>query len=124
MKRVTGYRNLSVKHKLHLIIMATVAVALIASCAAILTYVHFEFLDDSRHGLATLAVVYGTNATAALTFGDEKAAGELLISLGTQREIVSAVLYSADGVAVARYSRRDAVNSAPHKIVDFGTIYL
>jgi hypothetical protein len=102
---------LSVKHKLQLIIMATVSVALLASCGAILTYVEFELRDDSQHDLSTLAVVYGANATAALTLGDQRAAGELLASLATQREIALAVIYSANGVAIAHYHRSDAVNS-------------
>jgi len=121
MTLITAYRNLSVKYKLQLIIMATVSVALLASCGAILTYAYFELPDDSRHDLTTLAVVYGANATAALTFGDHHAAGELLASLSTQRQIVSAVMYSADAVAVAHYRRSDAVNSIIPQIRADGT---
>ena len=91
MTLITRYRNLAVKRKLQVIIMATVFVALLASCGAILTYIQFELRDDSQHDLTTLAVVYGANATAALTFGDHQAAAELLASLATQREIVSAL---------------------------------
>jgi signal transduction histidine kinase/CheY-like chemotaxis protein len=116
MTLITKYRNLSVKHKLQLIIMATVAVALLVSCGAILTYGYVELRDDSQHDLATLAVVYGANATAALTFGDRHAADELLASLATQREIVSAVIYSANGVALAHYRRGAAANSMVPRI--------
>jgi two-component system, sensor histidine kinase and response regulator len=116
MTLITRYRNLSVRHKLHLIIMATVSAALLVSCGAILTYVHFELLNDSRHDLANLAVVYGSNATAALTFGDQKAASELLGSLATQPEIVAAAIYSNDGVALAHYHRSDAVNSVVPRV--------
>ena len=105
MTLLAKYRNLPVKHKLHLIIMATVSVALIISCGAILTYSRFDLRNDSRHDLATLAIVYATNATAALTFGDQNGARELLSSLSTQPEIVSAVIYSANGAAIAQYRR-------------------
>ena len=111
MTLITRYRNLAVKRKLQVIIMATVFVALLASCGAILTYIQFELRDVSQHDLTTLAVVYGANATAALTFDDHQAAAELLASLATQREIVSAVIYSANGAAVAHYRRSGAVNS-------------
>jgi two-component system sensor histidine kinase/response regulator len=116
MTLITRYRNLAVKRKLQVIIMATVFVALLASCGAILTYIQFELRDDSQHDLTTLAVVYGANATAALTFGDHQAAAELLASLATQREIISAVIYSANGDAVAQYRRSDAVNSTIPRI--------
>ena len=55
MMLITKYRNLSVKHKLQLIIMATVSVALLASCGAILTYVEFELRDDSQRLPVTAA---------------------------------------------------------------------
>ena len=39
------YRHLSIKHKLQLIIMATVAIALVLACGAVLTYGSFFFRE-------------------------------------------------------------------------------
>ena len=72
---VAKYRSLPVRHKLLLIIMATVSAALTVSCGAVLTYVHFILRDEMRNDLTILADIYGSNSTAALTFGDGRAAG-------------------------------------------------
>ncbi len=105
MTLIARYRNLPVRYKLRLIIMATVSAALTVSGGAVLSYVHFMFRDAMRHDLATLAEIYGSNCTAALTFDDPKAAGELLSGLSAKRAIVSAVLYTADGTPFADYRR-------------------
>jgi two-component system, sensor histidine kinase and response regulator len=102
---VTKYRNLPVKNKLLLIIMATVSAALTLSGAAVLDYVRFVLRGAMRDDLTILAEMYGSNSTAALTFGDQEAAGELLSGFRAKRSIVYAVLYSEDRRAFATYAR-------------------
>jgi signal transduction histidine kinase/CheY-like chemotaxis protein len=99
------YRHLSIKHKLELIIMATVAIALVLACGAVLTYGSFFLRESMRNDLGVLAEIFGSNSTAALSFGDHKAAEELLSGLKAKRPIVSAVLYGSDGHVFAVYRR-------------------
>jgi len=99
------YRHLSIKHKLQLIIMATVAIALLLACGAVLLYGSFFFRESMRNDLGILAEIFGSNSTAALSFGDRKAAEELLSGLKAKRPIVAAFLYGADGQVFAAYRR-------------------
>jgi len=108
MTPLARYRRLPVKHKLQLVIMATVCAALLVSCAAVLTYVRFVLRDSMQNDLAILAQIYGSNSTAALTFGDASAAEELLSGFREKRSIVSAVLYSENGTSFASYRRSRA----------------
>ena len=105
MIELTPFRNLAIKHKLTLIIMFTVLAALIPASVAVLTYVQRALRADMRADLEVLGDMMGSNSTAALTFGDHRAAAELLAGLRTQRHIVAAVLYSADGEPFAVYRR-------------------
>jgi two-component system sensor histidine kinase/response regulator len=106
------YRNLPIKHKLRGIIMMSAGVSLVLACSLVLTYAQFFFRDSLRDDVEVLAGVLASNSTAALSFGDEKAAAELLSGLKEKRSVVSAFLYSADGNVLAAYHRRQA-ESAP-----------
>jgi two-component system, sensor histidine kinase and response regulator len=107
------YRNLTIKHKLQWIIMATVGVALLFAGVAILAYDRLVFRDAMRNDLEILAEIFGSNNTAALSFGDRRAAAELLTGLRAKRSIVSALIYSADGKVFAAYRRdREPTESA------------
>jgi two-component system sensor histidine kinase/response regulator len=59
-----------------------------------------------------LAEITGDNSTAALSFGDGKAAEELLSGLRAKRSILTATIYSADGKVFAGY-RRDQGAAPP-----------
>jgi two-component system, sensor histidine kinase and response regulator len=108
-------RDLRVKTKLQLIVLATLCAALIPACAAILSYDWVSSRQQARDELGILAAVVSDNSTAALSFSDDRAAGELLASLSAEPEIVSAFLYSEDGAPVASYQRdtRGAAALAP-----------
>ncbi len=106
------YRDLPIRHKLRLIVMATVGAALIVACGAVLVYDYYTLRDSLRRDLGVLAEMTGDNSTAALSFGDGKTARELLSGLREKRSIVTAAIYSADGQVFASY-RRDAVSAAP-----------
>ena len=100
-----GYRNLPIRQKLRLIIMATVATALILACAAFLAYDQIALRNSLLASTGVTAEMIGSNSTGALSFGDQKAAAELLSTLRAQRSMVAAALYSADGRLLAFYHR-------------------
>ena len=83
MSLAARYRDLPIRHKLRLIVMATVAIAGAAACAAILVYQYYTLRDSLRRDLSVLAEIIADNSTAALSFGDRKTAEELLSALLT-----------------------------------------
>jgi signal transduction histidine kinase/DNA-binding NarL/FixJ family response regulator len=97
--------SLSIKQKLRLIIMVTVGAALLLACTAVLGYDYMAFRDSIRNHLAVLAEIFGSNSTAALSFGDRSATEEILAGLKAERGIVAACIYSSDGKPFAIYRR-------------------
>jgi len=106
------YRNLAIKHKLRLIILFAVVAALIPASIAVVTYDQIAARGDMRSDLEVLAEIVGSNSTAAVTFGDRRAAEELLSGLKAKKHIVMAVIYSEGGKPFVSY-RRDANSRAP-----------
>jgi signal transduction histidine kinase/CheY-like chemotaxis protein len=113
----TRYRNLPIKHKLRLVVMATVAAALLVACAAVFAYDQVTARHSMRNDLDVLAEIFSANSTAALTFADRPAAEELLSTLKAKRHVISAFLYTADGALFAKYLRAGTPQSevAPPK---------
>lgn len=113
MKVTAAYRNLPIKHKLQLIIMATVGMALVLACGAVVVSDQWAQRISLRNDAGVLAEIFGSNSTAALVFGDRRTAKELLSGLKAKRPIVRAFLYSADGHVFAAYHRAgDAAHSS------------
>jgi len=108
------YRDLSISHKLRLVIMFTVSAALILACTAVLVYDWLAARDSMRNDLMVEAAMFSTNSTAALSFKDLAAENELLSTLEAKRQIVSAVIYTADGKPFASYRRaNEPIQSVP-----------
>jgi signal transduction histidine kinase/CheY-like chemotaxis protein len=103
MRAANTYRNLPVRHKLRLVIMGTVTVALLCACAAVLAYDRVAARNSMRNDLDVLAEMLGANSTAALSFDDAQAAAEILSTLRAKRHIVSAVVFTAGGRPLAGY---------------------
>ena len=108
MSLAVRYRNLPIKHKLRLVIMATVSCALMLACAAVVVYDQIAARESMRNDLDVLAEIFSANSTAALSFNDRPAAEELLSTLRAKQHITSAFLYRADGTAFASYHRPGA----------------
>ena len=104
------YRDLSIAHKLRLVIMLTVSAALILACTAVLIYDRLAARDSMRNDLMVEAAIFSTNSTAALSFKDLAAENELLSTLEAKRQISSAVVFTADGKPFASYRRADEPN--------------
>jgi signal transduction histidine kinase/DNA-binding response OmpR family regulator len=109
MSIATRYRNLSIKHKLRLLIMATVGCALMVACAALLVYDQIAARESMRNDLDVLAEIFSANSTAALSFNDRPTAEEILSTLQAKRHITSAILYQPDATVFASYYRQGAL---------------
>ncbi len=109
------FRRFSILRKMQLITIVVVAAALILSCAAFVSYDLVMFRSSLRRDLETLAEIVDSNSTAALGFGDQNAAAELLSTLRAKPHITTALLYSTDGKLFAGYYRTGTprVSSAP-----------
>jgi signal transduction histidine kinase/CheY-like chemotaxis protein len=107
-----SYRNLSIKHKLRLLILATVATALLLASGAILFYDQLSTRDAMLRDLSMRGSILASSSTAALSFGDQKAAGELLSSLSNQAHVIKVLLYTSDHKLFAAY-RRDRQSGNP-----------
>src|SRR5262249_30327287 len=105
--RLLTFRDVSIKHKLTLIIMLTSSVALLLAGIAFGTYELIMFRRAMTSHLLTLAEMIGANSTAALAFNDQSAARETLTALSAEPHIVSATIYTRDGRAFAKYFRAD-----------------
>ena len=110
------YRNLSLKHKLRLVIMVTVSAALLVACTAVVFYDRIQARASMRNDLSILAQMIAANSTAALSFNDESVGEEVLNTLNVKQALVAAHLYSTDGILFASYqsaANREANAPAP-----------
>ena len=99
-------RNLSIRHKLTLILML---VSMISLALASVGFVLNE-RQTSKKNLAFIlsaeASIVGSSVTAALTFGDEAAANEILASLAAQEHIQAGHIFDARSEKIfARFYR-------------------
>ena len=105
------FGTLSIRRKLTLVIALTSTVALLLASTGFVTYEVIGFRSAVARETATMAEVIGANSTAALTFGDQGVAGEVLAALRAERRILMACTYDARGRIFARYLR-DAWSSS------------
>lgn len=110
-----GFRNLSIRAKLILLMMGISGAVLFLAVVSLLVIEFFAEREEVEAEIASLAKIIGTNSRAALVFGDEAAARELLDALQLNSEIVGAWLQNNDGEVLAHYSRtgRKSVHFSP-----------
>src|ERR1700744_5093143 len=90
---VFRFRDISIKRKLTVIIMIASTVALLLVSAGFVSYELVTFRQTMESDLSTLAQIIGNQSTAALTYGDQGAAKEILNALVVKKHIVAAALY-------------------------------
>jgi signal transduction histidine kinase/CheY-like chemotaxis protein len=106
-------RRLSLARKLTAIGIFTSATSLVTAAAVLVVYDRASSRDRLLHDTTSLADVVGNNSTAALTFGDAKAAVETLRVVAVNGHIVSAAILSIDGRVFAHYERPGAMPAPP-----------
>jgi two-component system, sensor histidine kinase and response regulator len=98
-------RDISIRWKLTLLIMATSGIALLLACAAVFTYELVAYRQTMTNDVATLAEIIGSNSCAAIVFSDDRAAEETLNALSVEQHVVVACIYGRDGSVLAKYQR-------------------
>jgi two-component system cell cycle sensor histidine kinase/response regulator CckA len=110
MKHIADF---SIRGKLTFIVMTTTCAAL---CLAMVAMGFFDAVAGRaqlRRDAVTNARIIANNSTAALSFGDEKAAAETLDALAVDTRLGAAVLYDAEGKQIALYRRPNWEISPP-----------
>jgi signal transduction histidine kinase len=102
------FRNMPIKLKLMVIIMATTSAALLLSGVGIVILDSILFRSYLNLDLSALSRIIADNSTAAIAFDDPQAAVETLSALRARTHIVAACIYRKDGTTLATYARPGA----------------
>jgi PAS domain S-box-containing protein len=95
--------QISIKRKIITVTMLTAVVVLAVAIAAFMAYDLTTFREAQRRSLVTLAQVTAENSSAAVAFGNEKDAADILNSLRLEPQIVAAALYNGTGALFITY---------------------
>src|SRR5947207_11732847 len=98
-----AFRNIPIKRKLTALFLLTSRAVLFLTCASYFAYEFVTFRQTTRGQLSTLGEIVAANSTAALAFGNDRDAGEILAALKAERHIVAAGLYDQKGKLFSRY---------------------
>jgi len=98
-------RDLPLRRKVALVLLATCAAALTLTCFALGVYDFVALKQALARDIGVLAEVLGANSRAALAFRDEEAASRVLATLTAEPQVVAAAVYDARGIRLARYLR-------------------
>lgn len=93
----------SIEQKLRAVIVATAAIALLLVTVAFVVSAAVTYRRAIRQELTALANIIGMNATAAITFGDQKSAAMTLESVSAKPYIKAAALILPEGTVFASY---------------------
>ncbi len=107
--------DLPIRKKITLVILLTCTAVLVVACASLALYELFDFRRAIVLDAGVRADILGKNTRAALAFQDESAAQETLRALQADPHVISAGIYTRDGVRFTDYSRTDAVHSVPSR---------
>lgn len=94
---IKGIANLSIKHKLLLIVVFPSVVSLLVASIFLLILEISEFQKNTQDDLSAVATIIANRSTAALLFNDQDLARENLSVVGTLPEVQAACLYNAKG---------------------------
>ena len=100
-----AFRNSSIRTKLALLIVGTTSVALVLAGTGFLSYESHQYHAGATREMSALAEILADGSTAALSFGDKKAARETLAALHGDRRLLRAVVYDKDGDSFAVYTQ-------------------
>jgi signal transduction histidine kinase len=98
-----------IRQKLMLIAMLTTGGALLLAGAVIVYLNVSRFREEMRRDLTSFADVFAGSSTAALTFGDQKTAREILQNVSPRPSITAIALYDPKGHLFAQWTRKGSV---------------
>ena len=100
---MTFLGNLPIRRKLMVVMMFSTSVALLLAGVSLLSYELRDFRTNLESNLATTARIIGSNSVAAVSFDDAQAAGETLLALRAEPQILAACIYRVSGEPFTHY---------------------
>ena len=107
------FRDLPIRRKLTMIIMATSSAALLLACTAFVLHDLVNFRRQLVSDLSTLARIVGSNSTGAIVFNDPGRAGETLGALEAEGHVMWACIFDQSGRRLAGYVRQGGAAELP-----------
>lgn len=107
-------KDLSVSHKLAIILTITTTVASFLMAVAFSAYDYSSSKLDARVHLTTLGKIVADNSTAAVAFNDAQSAGEVLNTLHQEPDIQDGCTYSQLKQLLAEYHRGSGKTCPDH----------
>ena len=105
-------RDLSIASKLIVLVMGVSSAALLLAFVALLAYDRSTARTSLTRDIGMLADVIGETSTAAVSFGDAKAATDTLGSVAVNKDVqIAAIIH--DGAVFARFDRDPSTASDP-----------
>ena len=108
-----AFKAAPIKRKLTALFLVTSGAVVLLTCAAYFAYEYLTFRQTILGQLSTLGEVIAANSTAAVAFGNERDASEILGALKAERHIVAAGLYDRDGKLFSRYPADLSIDAFP-----------
>jgi signal transduction histidine kinase len=99
-------RNLSLRNKIHSIVILSTSLALILSSVSFLWLAWHSLRDSALLDAVGLAEAIGNNCTAALLFNDTKSAREIIGAFASDHRVLEAAVYRQNGMMLASYRRQ------------------
>jgi len=106
-------RAVPIRRKLVAITMLVTCGALVLASAALILSDRERFRREMENDLTILGQIVANNSTAAVAFGDQKAAAETLGALIAKPPIVAAAMYTGNGRLLAFYPRAGEARPLP-----------
>jgi PAS domain S-box-containing protein len=108
--------NLSLTHKLRMLMMTIATTAVLIACAAFAVVDFRTFQAMLRHDSETLGGVVAEESAAALMFNDHEAAYEVLGALRAKPSVIGAALFDMNGKPFAAYDAKGGEVFKPHAL--------
>jgi len=106
-----AFRHYSIRRKLMVFFFLLSSVGILVTSVILLPSQFFRYHQNAREEIKAQASILAKNTSAALTFGDQSAANEILSGLKANPRIVAVALFAADNSLFAHYVVRGADNS-------------
>ncbi|MBW1895033.1 MAG: response regulator [Deltaproteobacteria bacterium] len=111
---MNSFRNISIKHKLTMIIMLTAIIVLSLFSFSFVAIDIMTVRKAMTDKISTIAEIIGSNSNASLTFMDRESAEKILSTLVNEPHIVSACIYEKNGEVFSKFQRKDrGINVLP-----------
>ncbi|MDR3762854.1 MAG: methyl-accepting chemotaxis protein [Acidobacteriota bacterium] len=108
-----NFQNLSITHKLRILMLGGSGAALALVCIVLLCFEVITAKRTTAEHLSTLTQIVSENSQAAVSFGDQNAAREVLNSLHAEPHITAACIFDKQGRAFVTYARNGEQAQTP-----------